>query len=88
MTFGQQRVEAAQRGVFLLERRLAQRDELLVAQVFAQPVDFGLQGFARGEALLQPAPGRGRGVDRELQRVDSRLQAVTRGVEPAAALWS
>ncbi len=37
---GHGRGEAAQRGVFTLERRLAHGDELLVAQLVAQRVDF------------------------------------------------
>ena len=59
---------------------------LLVAQLVAQRVDFLLQRLARGEAFLHPAPGRGRRVHGELQWVDSGLQAVAGGVEPAAAL--
>ena len=42
---GHRLVEAAQRGIFLRERRLAHRDELLFAQLVAQGVDFLAAAF-------------------------------------------
>ena len=86
MTFGSTALRSAQRGVLAFERRLPQRDQLLVAQLVAQagrPRRCSVSRVAKlSSSQRQAAEGELTG---ELQRVDSRLQAVARGVEPAAA---